>query len=366
MCDAKGKIQTVLGCIAPGDAGVVLAHEHLSACTEALMVKEAPVQFPELCRKPVTADMRWWLLQHPYSNFDNTHLYEEMDAVVEEMKFFKANGGGTVVDNTTLGIQRDVNAQVRIAKESGVHVVAGAGYYVDSSRPDTTSMTVEEMADVMTKEITVGCSGSDIKAGVIGELGCSWPLAESERRCLIAAAHVENATGCPVIMHPGRNCRAPFEMVRVYQEAGGRPERLVMSHMDRTIIETSELLEFAAMGCYIEYDLFGLETSFYQLLPEIDMPGDGERIHRIKTLVEAGFEDRITVAHDIHTKHRLMKYGGHGFSHLLLSVVPRMLTRGISQNVVYKLLKHNPQSGSHLPRLNCTLICFLVVGREWA
>jgi len=59
---------------------------------------------------------------------------------------------------------------------------------------------------------------------------------DSERRCLIASAHVENALGCPVIMHPGRSHTAPFEMVRIYQEAGGRVDRLVMSHMDSTCL----------------------------------------------------------------------------------------------------------------------------------
>jgi len=38
-------------------------------------------------------------------------------------------------------------------------------------------MPTEEMADFMTKELLEGCDGTDMKAGVIGEVGCSWPLA---------------------------------------------------------------------------------------------------------------------------------------------------------------------------------------------
>jgi len=38
-----------------------------------------------------------------------------------------------------------------------------------------------------------------------------------------------------------------------------------------------------------------------------------------------------------------MKYGGHGFSHILLSAVPKMLQRGLSREAVDKILKENPQ-----------------------
>lgn len=58
-------IHSVLGPIRPEDAGVVLAHEHLSADTEALMVKGPPRYAPELCTKPLSSDIGWWLLQHP-------------------------------------------------------------------------------------------------------------------------------------------------------------------------------------------------------------------------------------------------------------------------------------------------------------
>ena len=38
-----------------------------------------------------------------------------------------------------------------------------------------------------------------------------------------------------------------------------------MSHLDRTIFDDEVLLKFAERGCYLEYDLFGLECSHYQV-----------------------------------------------------------------------------------------------------
>lgn len=49
------------------------------------------------------------------------------------------------------------------------------------------------------------------------------------------------------------------------------------------------------------------------------------------------------IAHDIHTKNRLTRYGGHGYSHILNNIVPKMLARGISQHQVDKILIDNPK-----------------------
>ena len=55
----------VLGPLSPEDAGIVLAHEHLSANAEGLMVKGPPRYGPDNCTKPLTPDIGWWLNQHP-------------------------------------------------------------------------------------------------------------------------------------------------------------------------------------------------------------------------------------------------------------------------------------------------------------
>ena len=73
-----------------------------------------------------------------------------------------------------------------------------------------------------------------------------------------------------------------------------------------TIYDTETLLEFAKLGSYCEYDLFGIETSHYQLWQAVDMPSDAQRIAFIRTLLDSGYSHKVLVAHDIHTKHRLV------------------------------------------------------------
>lgn len=38
---------------------------------------------------------------------------------------------------------------------------------------------------------------------------------------------------CAVSFHPGRNREAPFEIMRIFMEAGGNAHKTIMSHLDR-------------------------------------------------------------------------------------------------------------------------------------
>jgi phosphotriesterase-related protein len=52
---------------------------------------------------------------------------EVEDAVVEEMKLYHKFGGGTIVENSNIGLNRNTSLLVRASKESGVNVIAGTG-----------------------------------------------------------------------------------------------------------------------------------------------------------------------------------------------------------------------------------------------
>ena len=196
----------------------------------------------------------------------------------------------------------------------------------------------------MIKDLTVGVDSTGIKCGVIGEVGCSWPLTQFEKKSLQAAAIAQTDTGAPVIIHPGRNDYAPKEHLHIFQEAGGDIKKTVMSHLDRTIFDRAVLLDLAATGCYLEYDLFGCEMVNYQANPAVDMPSDSQRVQEIKFLIDQGYEDQIVMAHDIHTRHRLLKYGGHGYAHIQVNILPKMLNRGISQEIIDKIQIANPKA----------------------
>ncbi|KAM6141509.1 N-acetyltaurine hydrolase isoform 2-T2 [Phoenicopterus ruber ruber] len=296
MPSLRGKVQTVLGPVEPDRLGYTLTHEHLTMDYSSCFCPPSPGQEP-LSDGPIEMKNLFWIKQNPYSHKENLLLYQEIDAVKEELLHFKVAGGGTIVENTTTGIGRDMNTLKKLAEETGVHIIAGAGFYVDSTHSSQTqAMTVEQLTGIIVDEILSGADGTNIKCGVVGEIGCSWPLTQSEHRVLQATAQAQSQLGCPIIIHPGRNSDAPFQIIRILQEAGADASKTVMSHLDR-----------------------------------------------IRMLIDEGYEDRILIAHDVHTKNRLMKYGGHGYSHILKNIVPKMLIRGISQDKIDKILLANPK-----------------------
>ena len=73
------------------------------------------------------------------------------------------------------------------------------------------------------------------------------------------------------------------------------------------------------------------------------MPTDATRMDQIATLIADGYGDQILIAHDLAYKHRLMKYGGHGYGYILANLVPRMRQRGIEESAIQDILVNNPK-----------------------
>jgi phosphotriesterase-related protein len=224
-----------------------------------------------------------------------------------------------------------------------VPIVQGAGYYVDEYIPlERKDASVDKLAREIVGQVREGCWGTDVRAGIIGEIGCMWPLRDFERRVLQAAAVAQGETGAAINVHPGRHRDAPFEVVEVIASAGGDVARLVMSHLDRTLFSADEALALADTGCVVEYDFFGIETSYYWF-GDVDLPTDYMRLRYIRALIERGFLSQIVISHDICTKTRLVAYGGHGYGHIFRNVVPLMRSKGFSEAEIDAILIENPR-----------------------
>ena len=125
------------------------------------------------------------------------------------------------------------------------------------------------------------------------------------------------------------------------EEAGADVGRVIIGHLERTVPDVEMVVDLARRGCYLEYDLFGWESSNYPL-SEVDMPNDAQRIGCVQRLIEAGYVDRIVLAQDVCFKHRLTRYGGDGYHHILEHIVPRMRQKGISQDDIDTMITANP------------------------
>lgn len=75
-----------------------------------------------------------------------------------------------------------------------------------------TNRTEKELEEQMVREVQHGFGETGIKAGLIGEIGCSWPLTENEKKVLRAAARAQRRCGCALMTHPGRSVNAPMQV----------------------------------------------------------------------------------------------------------------------------------------------------------
>ena len=231
----------------------------------------------ELADAPITLENLGWIRRNYYSNRANIQLMD-LDTTIEEVGRYRDVGGGAIVDATTMGIGRNPDALVSISRESGVHIIMGSGFYVDTAHPeDMDQRSVDDLAREITSDIVDGVGDSGIRAGVIGEVGCTWPLTPNERKSLLAAAIAQRETGAAILIHPGRHPNAPPEILELLANSGADISRVIIGHLDRTVFEFGALQSIAASGCYLEWDLFGNEGSYYPLA-EIDMPSDAQRL----------------------------------------------------------------------------------------
>lgn len=337
----NGKVQTVLGLINPDELGVTSMHEHLILDFTVVFQKPDDLTGVAKAYEPVTMQNLGWVRYDPFRSFTNLSLKDEQLAV-DEVKKFVASGGKSIVDTTSVGIQRSPESLALISRMSGANIIMGSGYYIAASHPDSVSdKTDKDIADEIVSDIIEGAEDTGVKSGFIGEIGCSWPLTANEEKVLRASAIAQSKTGASIIIHPGRDVQAPFDILNILGEAGADLKRVVMGHIGRTFVDIELVIKLASLGCYLSYDQFGWENSYFSY-GSTDFPSDAMRIGYIKTLVDAGFVNQIVIGQDIACKHLLQKYGGYGYAHLIDNVMPRLLSGGLTQDQVDIITKINP------------------------
>ncbi len=344
--ELAGKAQTVLGMVDGKDLGVTLVHEHLLIDGACIFSEPAAASDRYLAFEKVSWPHLSWLRYHPYENLDNMRLLDEEEAV-EEATLYQRVGGNTIVDVTTIGIGRDPEVLARISRATGLNVIMGAGFYTGSSHaPEMAAKSEEELARQMVRDIETGVGPRAIKAGLIGEIGCSWPLQDGERKVLKASALAQRETGACLSVHPGRNRNGPFQVVEILQEAGADLSRVILCHTDARVRDHQQRLQLLEKGCTLEYDLWGWEGHFPVMWTAddyLDLPNDTQRIQEIKELIGAGYISQIVLSHDICCKTRRVKYGGWGYVHLPRYIVPMMLQRGLTAEQINTMMVENPR-----------------------
>jgi phosphotriesterase-related protein len=333
------RIMTVLGPIAPDELGLTLAHEHLLFDLRCLW-EEPPPERAHLADAELTAENRDELVRDLYHSRPNLHHDDSALAITEVVDFREA-GGATIVDLTSIGLAPDPNALRDIAAATGVHVVAGAGYYRRKCLPDDVDeRSIDELADELERWVTAGMYGTTVRAGILGELGTSTPIQPFEERQLRAAARVQRATGVAINVHPAIWAHEHLRVVDILEDAGADLARVALSHCDQ-LVEPEWHARIAERGVTLCFDTFGAEFTYDS--DGSREPTDAERIDCLRRLLDAGRASQLLLSHDICSRLQLARYGGPGYAHVPGKIVPRLRAEGVSAVEIDEMLIANPR-----------------------
>jgi phosphotriesterase-related protein len=338
----SGKVMTVAGPIPASALGITLMHEHiLNDCRCWWHAPKTPER-QYLAEGFVCTEILGELRQDPFVNKHNITLDDEPLAIAE-LKDFAREGGQTVVEPTCQGIGRDPAALRRISKASGLNIVMGAGYYLGSSHPaKVAGMTIDQIADEIVHEANVGVDGTDVKIGLIGEIGVSSDFTVEEEKSLRAAARAQRRTGLPLMVHLPGWFRLGHKVLDIAEAEGADLRHTVLCHMNASHEDLAYQSELAARGAFIEYDMIGMD--FFYADQQVQCPSDEEAARAIVKLVERGHIDRILLSHDVFLKMMLTRYGGNGYAYILRHFLPRLKRHGLDDAQLDILMRDNPRS----------------------
>lgn len=298
-------VQTVTGPVDPESLGVTLTHEHV---------------FLEMW----AGDGQGFVGQLG----DEEVLAAELDA-------FARAGGTCLVDQTPGGAGRNPEGLVRLSARTGVAIVTGCGWYTEPFYPprdDLARRAVDDIAAQLIAEVAEGLDGTDVRPGVIGEIGASqgW-VSPLEERLHRAAARAQKATGLPLATHTLYH-EAGRRQMRIFDEEGIDPARVCIGHCD-TFPDLDYCLAVVRWGGYVSLDNLGLQL------------GDHEsRVRRlVLDLLEHGAGDHVLLSQDVGQVPELRSSGGRGFTYLAETFLPALAAAGVGADVLRGLTVDNPR-----------------------
>ncbi len=340
-----GKAQTVLGTVDPTTLGTTLTHEHILHDLSTFFREPAAASDRRFAHEPVQMENLYWVRLHEANNLDNLKFTDEQLAT-KEVTAFKLAMGDTIVELTTRGPNgRDPLGLARISRATGVNIIMGSGHYIAPLHPpEVESQTEDEIAREIVEDITVGVDHTGIRAGIIGEIGCSLHPTQNELKVLRASVAAQQQTGAALCVHPSPDADEALEICEILKSCGADLTRTIICHVDLFDLSLTTSRRLLDYGCYIANDNFGVEGLFH--LPagggSVEL-ADTKRINCIVELIADGHLNQLLISHDIATKHRLTAYGGFGFGHITRDVLPIMRMKGISDAQIHTLLVDNPK-----------------------
>lgn len=328
-------IQTVRGALDKKELAVTLPHEHI--LINMTNCVDVTGNEPKIFNEKILNSNRYAVFSNPYAILDNASIESE-EVAINELKLYKNFGGNSIVDCTPDEIGRNPEKLKRISEISGINIVMGCGHYYHKTHSQKTkNSSIKDFVEEMRKDLTIGACGTDIKAGLIGEVGTSATISDSERKVVHAAGIVSGELDKAVHVHTDLYTENGYEIVKILTSEGAKTNRICIDHID-VLIRPEYIYGLLDLGVYIEFDNFGKE--FY-VGKERRFAYDLERVKMLKEIIKKGYENQVLITNDICLKTMLTTYGGNGYAHILSTVKYMLFEEGVSEKIYDKIMTDN-------------------------
>ncbi|HAT6801913.1 phosphotriesterase-related protein [Citrobacter amalonaticus] len=278
-----------------------------------------------------------WVHEHLHidlSGFKNNLdcRLDQYDLICQEMKDLRALGVSNIIEMTNRYMGRNPQFMLDLMRDTGINVVACTGYYQDAFFPEhVAARSVEQLAQEMVDEIVIGIDGTELKAGIIAEIGSSeGMITPLEEKVFIAAARAHIETGRPISTHTSFSTMG-LEQLALLQAHGVDLSRVTVGHCDLKD-NLDNILRMIDLGAYVQFDTIG-KNNYYP---------DEKRIGMLHALRNRGLLNRVMLSMDITRRSHLKANGGNGYDYLLTTFIPQLRQSGFSQADVDTMLRDNP------------------------
>lgn len=278
-----------------------------------------------------------WVHEHLHidlSGFKNNLdcRLDQYDLICQEMKDLRALGVSNIIEMTNRYMGRNPQFMLDLMRETGINVAACTGYYQDAFFPEhVAARSVEQLAQEMVDEIVIGIDGTELKAGIIAEIGSSeGVITPLEEKVFIAAARAHIETGRPISTHTSFSTMGVEQLV-LLQAHGVDLSRVTVGHCDLKD-NLDNILRMIDLGAYVQFDTIG-KNNYYP---------DEKRIGMLHELRNRGLLNRVMLSMDITRRSHLKANGGNGYDYLLTTFIPQLRQSGFSQADVDTMLRDNP------------------------
>lgn len=284
-------------------------------------------------------DPTGYTLAHEHLHIDLSGFKNNVDCrldqyafICQEMNDLMARGVRNVIEMTNRYMGRNAQFMLDVMRETGINVVGCTGYYQDAFFPEhVATRSVQELAQEMVDEIEQGIDGTDLKAGIIAEIGSSeGKITSLEEKVFIAAALAHNQTGRPISTHTSFSTMG-LEQLALLQAHGVDLSRVTVGHCDLKD-NLDNILKMIDLGAFVQFDTIG-KNSYYP---------DEKRIAMLHALRDRGLLNRVMLSMDITRRSHLKANGGYGYDFLLTTFIPQLRQSGFSQADVDVMLRETP------------------------